>query len=72
MEPLYSGSLSSLRAIPFARENIDGHWEDPIAYTEFGFHPVHPGDVYSEGRYRVIRKISSGDYSTIWLAEDTR
>ena len=31
---------------------------------------MHIGDEYSEGRYRIIHKLGSGSYSTIWLAKD--
>ncbi|MCJ1464513.1 hypothetical protein MMC07_003126 [Pseudocyphellaria aurata] len=38
-------------------------------YVVGGFHPVHLGDMY-EDRYRVIRKLGHGLYSTVWLAKD--
>ncbi|KAF4991240.1 hypothetical protein FGRMN_7955 [Fusarium graminum] len=39
-------------------------------YGVGGYHPVHLGDVYDNGRYRVVHKINYGDTSTIWLARD--
>ncbi|KAF9769289.1 hypothetical protein IL306_013298 [Fusarium sp. DS 682] len=39
------------------------------AYHPGGYHPVHLGDVIQE-RYRIIRKVGWGQYSTVWLAVD--
>ncbi|KAI1036061.1 hypothetical protein LB504_011426 [Fusarium proliferatum] len=39
------------------------------AYHPGGYHPVHLGDVIQE-RYRIIRKVGWGKYSTVWLAVD--
>lgn len=33
-----------------------------------GFHPVHLGDTFKDGRYRVIHKLGHGSFSTVWLA----
>ena len=44
-------------------------WED---YTKGGYHPVHIGDAFSEGRYIVVRKLGWGHFSTVWLARDTK
>ncbi|KAF5707131.1 CMGC SRPK kinase [Fusarium globosum] len=41
------------------------------AYHPGGYHPVHLGDVIQE-RYRIIRKVGWGQYSTVWLAVDMR
>ena len=38
-------------------------------YVRGGFHPVHLDDVY-HNRYRVLRKLGFGAFSTIWLARD--
>lgn len=39
-------------------------------YRPGGFHPVHFDDVLRDGKYRVIRKLGFGSYSTVWLAMD--
>lgn len=44
-------------------------WED---YVKGGYHPVHIGDTFSEGRYVVVRKLGWGHFSTVWLAKDTK
>ena len=43
--------------------------EGKDAYRPGGFHPVFIGDVYNE-RYKVLRKIGYGQYSTVWLVKD--
>ncbi|TCD61444.1 serine/threonine protein kinase, CMGC group [Steccherinum ochraceum] len=44
-------------------------WED---YVKGGYHPVHIGDAFSDGRYLVVRKLGWGHFSTVWLAKDTK
>ncbi|KAJ3243257.1 serine/threonine protein kinase, CMGC group [Chytriomyces hyalinus] len=46
--------------------------EDSADYVKGGYHPVAVGDVYSGGRYSVIRKLGWGHFSTVWLAVDKR
>ncbi|KAM0206373.1 hypothetical protein ACHAPA_009584 [Fusarium lateritium] len=41
-------------------------------YHPGGYHPVHLGDTFSDGRYKVIRKLGEGSYSTVWLARDLK
>lgn len=41
-------------------------------YVKGGYHPVHIGDTFSDGRYIVVRKLGWGHFSTVWLAKDTR
>ncbi|KAF8962533.1 kinase-like domain-containing protein [Flammula alnicola] len=47
---------------------------DDIEYIEDyrpgGFHPVAIGDVFAQGRYRVVHKLGFGGSSTIWLARN--
>ncbi|XP_074600423.1 SRSF protein kinase 3-like isoform X2 [Brevipalpus obovatus] len=45
--------------------------EDPDDYTEGGYHPVRIGEVFNE-RYRTIRKLGWGHFSTVWLCWDLR
>ncbi|KAK0483777.1 kinase-like domain-containing protein [Armillaria novae-zelandiae] len=44
--------------------------EDVEEYRPGGFHPMSIGDVFADGRYRVIHKLGFGGSSTIWLALD--
>ena len=44
-------------------------WED---YVKGGYHPVHIGDTFSDGRYIVVRKLGWGHFSTVWLARDIK
>ncbi|KAG8811836.1 serine/threonine protein kinase, CMGC group [Serendipita sp. 400] len=44
-------------------------WED---YVPGGYHPVHIGDEFSDGRYVVVRKLGWGHFSTVWLARDKK
>lgn len=37
-------------------------------YRPGGLHPVSLGDTFCAGKYKVIRKLGSGAFSTVWLA----
>ncbi|KAL4760995.1 uncharacterized protein BDW70DRAFT_168304 [Aspergillus foveolatus] len=41
-------------------------------YSTRRFHPVHLMDTFEGSRYRVIRKLGYGSFSTVWLARDTK
>ncbi|CCU98413.1 unnamed protein product [Malassezia sympodialis ATCC 42132] len=44
--------------------------EDYEDYCRGGYHPVSVGDVFSNGRYVIVRKLGWGHFSTVWLAKD--
>lgn len=44
--------------------------EDEEDYCQGGYHPMNVGDVFSEGRYLIVRKLGWGHFSTVWLAKD--
>lgn len=46
--------------------------EDAKDYCRGGYHPIHVGDVFHNGRYRVTRKLGWGHFSTVWLAVDQK
>ena len=46
--------------------------EDIKVYRPGGFHPVSIGDVFANGRYKVLHKLGWGVSSTVWLARDRR
>lgn len=37
-------------------------------YCHGGYHPVRIGDVFDNGKYRIVSKLGYGVYSTVWLA----
>ncbi|KAF8437612.1 kinase-like domain-containing protein [Boletus edulis BED1] len=61
------GSYTSYSQSIMTEEEED--WED---YVKGGYHPVHIGDTFSDGRYLVVRKLGWGHFSTVWLAKDTK
>ncbi|UZJ54307.1 hypothetical protein CBS101457_003627 [Exobasidium rhododendri] len=46
--------------------------EDCEDYVKGGYHPVHVGDTFSDGRYLIVRKLGWGHFSTVWLARDNK
>ncbi|PHU26828.1 SRSF protein kinase 1 [Capsicum chinense] len=42
------------------------------SYRKGGYHAVRVGDSFSGGRYIAQRKLGWGEFSTVWLAYDTR
>lgn len=39
-------------------------------YCKGGYHPVHVGELYKDGKYTVVRKLGWGHFSTVWLSKD--
>ncbi|KAI0500106.1 hypothetical protein KFK09_018314 [Dendrobium nobile] len=46
--------------------------EGAEAYRKGGYHAVRPGDPFDGGRYIAQRKLGWGNFSTVWLAYDTK
>ncbi|KAJ2799171.1 serine/threonine protein kinase, CMGC [Coemansia guatemalensis] len=44
--------------------------EDIDDYRKGGYHPVKIGDTFKKKRYKVVRKLGWGHFSTVWLAYD--
>lgn len=42
------------------------------SYRKGGYHAVRVGDSFNGGRYIAQRKLGWGEFSTVWLAYDTR
>jgi serine/threonine protein kinase len=64
-----TGKASYLSAMPFQRGEYRYEEEGPeLNYRPGGFHPVLVGDIYN--KYKIIRKLGSGSFSTVWLAEN--
>ena len=39
-------------------------------YRKSGYHPTHLGDIFKDGRYKIMHKLGWGGYATVWLARD--
>ncbi|TDL20736.1 kinase-like protein [Rickenella mellea] len=57
------GPAKTIEAVPGA--------EYPGNYHDQGFHPVHLGDTFANGRYTVKHKLGYGVTSTNWLVHDS-
>ena len=40
------------------------------SYRPGGYLPIQFGDLLKDGRYKVIRKLGLGSFSTVWVAHD--
>jgi len=40
-------------------------------YVKDGYHPVHVGETF-QGRYRVLKKLGWGAFSTVWFCHDLK
>ncbi|KAH6917423.1 CMGC/SRPK protein kinase [Coprinopsis sp. MPI-PUGE-AT-0042] len=45
--------------------------ESPADYNTGGYLPVKVNDTFKQGRYRVVRKLGWGHFSTVWLVKDS-
>ncbi|KIK71356.1 hypothetical protein GYMLUDRAFT_150307 [Collybiopsis luxurians FD-317 M1] len=46
--------------------------ESPADYNAGGYLPVKLDDTFKNGRYRVVRKLGWGHFSTVWLVKDNQ
>ena len=52
-------------------QHLDETIEFQDDYGAGKLHPVHFGDLYGEAlRYKILRKLGAGSFSTVWLARD--
>lgn len=69
----YSGNTSGVEIEDYEEVDAinysDGEQEDPKDYCRGGYYPVKIGEIFND-RYKVIRKLGWGHFSTVWLCED--
>ena len=63
-----TSTVAAPRFIPSQLDNV----ENAENYQPGGYHPISIGDVFDQGRYRILHKLGSGDSSTVWLVRDQR
>lgn len=49
----------------------DSDAESLKEYTKGGYHPVHVGETF-KGRYRILKKLGWGAFSTVWFSHDMK
>lgn len=65
--------LVPISQLPSSRPGSPPHFtEEPNYYTRGGFHPISLGDTFNSERYTILRKLGYGQYSTVWLARDSK
>jgi hypothetical protein len=52
--------------------DIDAPTEWIEDYRPGGLHPIHLGDTLDRDRYKILRKLGYGSFSTVWLARDAQ
>lgn len=63
------GNMTSNYAPTYYPSGLD-KIENLEKYKYGGFHPVSIGDIFADGRYRVLHKLGFGGTSTVWLVQD--
>ncbi|KAL4950834.1 protein kinase [Aspergillus filifer] len=65
----YLGSFSQVAPVDRVNSPVA---EEPDFYKAGGFHPISLGDSLRDGQYTILRKLGYGQYSTVWLANDSK
>ena len=63
-----ASTMVTPRFIPSRLYNI----EEIEDYQPGGYHPISIGDIFDQGRYRILHKLGFGGSSTVWLVRDQR
>lgn len=62
-----------LRPVQIAsKKPVNRPVEEPDYYETGGFHSISLGDKFGCGQYTILRKLGYGQYSTVWLARDSK
>ncbi len=67
--------LAELVKVPWRKQAAKNHpiyREEADDYGPGGFYRVNLGENFEGGRYTAIRKLGYGEYSTVWLAHDSK
>lgn len=67
---IISNRFSSRTMIDHLQYSVGVPAEDLSKYCPGGYHPIHIGDVFQDGRYTIVQKLGFGGFSTVWLARD--
>lgn len=64
----------AVKSVSSTARGLTYYWQEHVEniekYRTGGYHPIHLGDEFSNGRYQVIHKLGWGSFSTVWLAKD--